>query len=102
MNKIFSIKSHQKSNQFDYENLHVSKTNLACDEATSEMSSSDPDRQQPKYGIHTGDSNEQELDKIMENIDLWGIDIFMIDELSHHRPLTSVAFTIFKVYYPRN
>jgi hypothetical protein len=33
----------------------------------------------------------------MENIDIWGINIFLIDELTNHRPLTAVVFTIFKV-----
>ena len=32
----------------------------------------------------------------MNNIDKWGIDIFLIDELTLHRPLTSVAYTIFQ------
>jgi cAMP-specific phosphodiesterase 4 len=32
----------------------------------------------------------------MCDIDLWGIDIFLIDELSNHRPLTTVAYNIFK------
>ncbi len=32
----------------------------------------------------------------MNDIDLWGIDIFLIDELSNHRPLTTVAYSIFK------
>lgn len=31
----------------------------------------------------------------MQNIDNWGIDIFLIDELTHNRPLTAVAYTIF-------
>ena len=33
----------------------------------------------------------------MTDIDLWGKDIFLIDELAQRRPLTAVAFTFFKV-----
>ena len=33
----------------------------------------------------------------MKEINNWGIDIFLIDKLSNHRPLTAVAFTIFQV-----
>lgn len=32
----------------------------------------------------------------MVDIDLWGIDIFQINDISHYRPLTAVAFTIFR------
>ena len=88
MNKIFSIKSHLRSNHLDYENLRV---HADADENNNESG------KVPKYGIRTGDASERQLDRIMESIDLWGIDVFLIDELSNHRPLTSVAFTIFKV-----
>lgn len=37
------------------------------------------------------------FEKIMVDIDAWGIDIFLINELSFNRPLTAVAFTIFQV-----
>ena len=39
----------------------------------------------------------QKLKQIMKDIDLWGIDIFLIDELTLHRPLTAVVYTIFQV-----
>jgi len=47
------------------------------------------------YGVEASDFNE--LDKIMKNIDIWGIDLFKVDELTFHRPLTAVTYTIFKV-----
>jgi hypothetical protein len=37
--------------------------------------------------------------KIMCDIDLWGIDVFLIDELTLNRPLTAVVYTIFQVKY---
>jgi len=33
----------------------------------------------------------------MNNIDVWGIDIFRISELTNKRPLTAVTYTICKV-----
>ena len=47
------------------------------------------------YCVEATDFNE--LDKIMKNIDTWGIDLFKVDELTFHRPLTAVTYTIFKV-----
>ncbi len=37
--------------------------------------------------------------KVMNDIDKWGIDIFLIDELTLHRPLTAVVYTIFQVKF---
>ena len=83
MNKIFSIKS-QPAECISYEQLH---TSAATADHNFDSTS--------KYGIDT--LNSDELDKVMDDIDLWGIDIFLIDELAQHRPLTAVAFNIFKV-----
>lgn len=47
----------------------------------------------PKYGIDT--PNEEELGKILEDVDKWGIDIHRISELSCRKPLTTVCYTIF-------
>ena len=33
----------------------------------------------------------------MDNIDIWGINIFLLDELTNHKPLTAVVYTIFQV-----
>lgn len=45
-------------------------------------------------GVETPD--EQPLGALLADIDTWGIDIFRIDDLSHTRPLTCVAYTIFQ------
>jgi hypothetical protein len=53
-----------------------------------------------KYGltsITTTAVKLDELDAIMSRLDLWGIDVFLIDELTLNRPLTAVAFSIFQV-----
>jgi len=34
---------------------------------------------------------------MMGKIDCWGIDIFRLDEITKHRPLTAVAYTILQV-----
>lgn len=47
----------------------------------------------PKYGIDT--VHEEELGKILEDVDKWGIDIYRISELSNRKPLTTVTYTIF-------
>lgn len=33
----------------------------------------------------------------MKNIDVWGINIFLISELTNNRPLTVVVYNIFQV-----
>ncbi|KAG1698116.1 cAMP-specific 3',5'-cyclic phosphodiesterase [Nymphon striatum] len=48
----------------------------------------------PKYGVET--AYEVELDESLEDIDRWGLDIFRIHDLTNHRPLTTVTYTIFK------
>lgn len=40
----------------------------------------------PKYGVHT--THEEELSHYLDNIDVWGIDVFKISEFSNLRPLT--------------
>ncbi|KAK7070350.1 hypothetical protein SK128_004347 [Halocaridina rubra] len=47
----------------------------------------------PKYGIDT--LQEEELGKILEDVDKWGIDIYRISELSNRKPLTTITYTIF-------
>ena len=51
----------------------------------------------PKYGVHT--AQEDELSQYLDNIDVWGIDVFKISEFSNLRPLTAVTFTVFQVSY---
>nr|XP_031830520.1 cAMP-specific 3',5'-cyclic phosphodiesterase isoform X13 [Nomia melanderi] len=48
----------------------------------------------PLYGVET--PSEEELGKLLSDIDKWGIDIFRIGELSSNRPLTCVAYTVFQ------
>ncbi|OXU28142.1 hypothetical protein TSAR_005236 [Trichomalopsis sarcophagae] len=48
----------------------------------------------PVYGVET--PHEEELGKLLNDIDKWGIDIFRIGELSNHRPLTAIAYTAFR------
>jgi len=48
----------------------------------------------PKYGVHT--AHEEELSHYLDNIDVWGIDVFKISEFSNTRPLTAVTFTVFQ------
>ncbi|XP_063226590.1 3',5'-cyclic-AMP phosphodiesterase-like isoform X2 [Bacillus rossius redtenbacheri] len=48
----------------------------------------------PKHGVET--PHEEELGKMLGEIDRWGIDIFRIGELSNHRPLTAVAYSAFQ------
>uniref|UniRef100_A0A8D8LDL5 Phosphodiesterase n=1 Tax=Cacopsylla melanoneura TaxID=428564 RepID=A0A8D8LDL5_9HEMI len=47
----------------------------------------------PKHGVET--SCEEELGRMLTDIDGWGIDIFRISELSNNRPLTAVAYAAF-------
>ncbi|XP_034946825.1 cAMP-specific 3',5'-cyclic phosphodiesterase isoform X4 [Chelonus insularis] len=48
----------------------------------------------PLHGVET--PHEEELGKLLSDIDKWGIDIFRIAELSNNRPLTCVAYTAFQ------
>ncbi|XP_077865102.1 3',5'-cyclic-AMP phosphodiesterase 4D-like [Saccoglossus kowalevskii] len=48
----------------------------------------------PRFGVEV--RNEAETDKEMGNIDKWGLEVFKLDELTNHRPLTAVVYTIFK------
>ncbi|XP_069674513.1 3',5'-cyclic-AMP phosphodiesterase, isoforms N/G isoform X2 [Periplaneta americana] len=48
----------------------------------------------PKYGVET--PYEEDLGKMLGEIDRWGIDIFRIGELSNNRPLTAVAYAAFQ------
>ncbi|XP_032296132.1 3',5'-cyclic-AMP phosphodiesterase isoform X3 [Drosophila virilis] len=48
----------------------------------------------PTFGVET--PNENELGTLLGELDMWGIEIFKIGELSCNRPLTCVAYTIFQ------
>ncbi|XP_074110213.1 phosphodiesterase dunce isoform X3 [Cotesia typhae] len=48
----------------------------------------------PVHGVET--PYDEELGKVLSEVDKWGIDIFRIAELSNNRPLTCVAYTAFQ------
>ncbi|XP_059483022.1 cAMP-specific 3',5'-cyclic phosphodiesterase isoform X5 [Neocloeon triangulifer] len=48
----------------------------------------------PTHGVET--PHEEELGKMLADIDKWGIDIFRIGDFSCNRPLTAVTYTIFQ------
>jgi len=53
--------------------------------------------QLPKYGVELKKEEESKLEQVMKDIDLWGMDMFNIRELSSGHPLLSVFYTILKV-----
>lgn len=54
----------------------------------------------PTFGVET--VHESVLATFLSEIDTWGIDIFKISELSLHRPLTCIAYTVFQVTTNKN
>ncbi|XP_077981723.1 3',5'-cyclic-AMP phosphodiesterase 4D-like isoform X2 [Glandiceps talaboti] len=48
----------------------------------------------PRFGVDVKD--EAALEKEMENINKWGLQMFKINELTVNRPLTAVTYTIFQ------
>ena len=49
----------------------------------------------PKFGVET--PQEDELSKILMDIDKWGIDVFKLDEYSKGHPLVATMYKIFSV-----
>lgn len=49
----------------------------------------------PRFGVET--AHEEELGKIFEDMDKWGIDLFQVSEYSNRHPLTAIMYTIFRV-----
>ncbi|XP_059062175.1 cAMP-specific 3',5'-cyclic phosphodiesterase, isoforms N/G isoform X2 [Achroia grisella] len=47
----------------------------------------------PRYGVET--PHEEELGRLLGDLDRWGVDIFRIGDLSCGRPLTAVAYAAF-------
>lgn len=33
----------------------------------------------------------------MDSVDIWGLDVFLLDELTNHKPLTALVYNIFQV-----
>ena len=52
----------------------------------------------PKYGVMT--AFEDELGQNLDNIKIWGIDVFKISEFSNNKPLTAVTYRVFQVGSP--
>lgn len=52
----------------------------------------------PRFGVET--VHEEELSKIFEDMDKWGIDLFQVSEYSNRHPLTAIMYTIFRVSVP--
>lgn len=53
----------------------------------------------PRFGVET--QQEEELAKIFDGMDRWGIDLFQVSEYSNRHPLTAIMYTIFKVNNPQ-
>jgi cAMP-specific phosphodiesterase 4 len=51
----------------------------------------------PRFGVETTPANEAGLGAMLNDIDVWGIDIFKIRSLSSNRPLTCIAYSVFQV-----
>jgi len=49
----------------------------------------------PKFGIET--IHEDKLNKHLENLNKWGLNIFKVSEYSNNHPLTATVYTIFRV-----
>ncbi|XP_068630745.1 3',5'-cyclic-AMP phosphodiesterase isoform X2 [Battus philenor] len=47
----------------------------------------------PRYGVET--PHEEELGRLLNELDRWGVDIFRIGDLTCGRPLTAVAYAAF-------
>ena len=96
MNKIFSVKSDSKNNSSENLNSQCgSNMNISKSTNSNNYNSKNDENCLTKYGVSTNKLNE--LDAIMNNLDLWGIDVFLIDQLTTHSPLVAVTYTIFQV-----
>uniref|UniRef100_T1INE9 Phosphodiesterase n=1 Tax=Strigamia maritima TaxID=126957 RepID=T1INE9_STRMM len=51
-------------------------------------------QQVPKYGVDT--TEEEALGKLLEDTDRWGMDIFRVRDCTNRRPLTAIAYSVFK------
>ncbi|GIY33865.1 cAMP-specific 3',5'-cyclic phosphodiesterase 4D [Caerostris extrusa] len=50
--------------------------------------------QLPRFGVEA--DNEMELGKLLEDSGKWGLDVFKLDTFSNLRPLTAIAYQIFR------
>lgn len=49
----------------------------------------------PTYGLEV--QKEKELDEVAKSVDWWGMDMFLVRELSNGHPLLTIFYTILKV-----
>ena len=47
----------------------------------------------PKFGIEC--AKEDDLEKCLQNMNNWGFDIFLLNEITCHQPLATIAYNIF-------
>lgn len=52
----------------------------------------------PTYGLEV--QKEKELDEVAKGVDWWGMDMFLVRELSNGHPLLTIFYTILKVRTP--
>merc|ERR1719510_1033445 len=50
----------------------------------------------PKMGVHISPEIELKLEKMLNSIDHWGVDIFSLASLTNNRPLTTMTYKIFQ------
>jgi hypothetical protein len=95
MNKIFSVKENSRNSSSEHLN-NQNPSNLNKNSSNNNNSSNkNNENSLTKYGVNT--NNLDELDLIMSNLDVWGIDVFLIDQLTINSPLVAVTYTIFQV-----
>jgi len=91
MSNIFLMKPKSKAHDQSIGLESVADLN----ESSSKSGDNDDEQDDmPKYGVVT--NKAAELDELMVDLDKWGIDVFLLDELTQHRPLTAVAYTVFQ------
>lgn len=75
-------------------NKHMSPVGVR---ARSQLQHSNSINQLPKYGvICSSTENEEKVGELLMEINNWGFDVFQIADLSGHRPLTVLMYSIFK------
>ena len=76
--------------------INLSNNNLSTlTPVNSTQQQNNESQSMQQYGVET--TNYNELHAIMQKINTWGIEVFLLDELTMHHPLTAVTYTIFQV-----
>jgi hypothetical protein len=89
MTHIFTV------NQTSTGNLLTSNISNTTATTPTPINQQNLDQNLSQYGVET--TNYNELHAIMQKINTWGIEIFLLDELTMHHPLTAITYTIFQV-----